>query len=285
VKRYPIDAAHVKAAWSYINMPKNQKGYSASQLAAIKGRIKAAMKKAGHDVSDDDKKSYSTTDAEQLGAAISHVEAVRKFGGGVTLVAVMNDGSRTPLPSFRQSGEYTSSPASGWVALSAGGGGGGGTLRAAVCPGGGMCPGDTCPDHGQDVELSHRDASTGVYGGPLVDETWDPPDNLVTEDPHEGGYGKSTGGGSTGTAPEPSADTGTALRGKGGEDGDDKDEDEDDDKRASSQPPQKIDMIPDEDDDEGVRSIGERLQELRGDAELPDLPTIDDAFRYLRQLA
>lgn len=46
--KYPIDTAeHVRAAWSYINMPKNQKGYSPEELAQIKGRIKAAAKKFG----------------------------------------------------------------------------------------------------------------------------------------------------------------------------------------------------------------------------------------------
>src|SRR5205809_6042704 len=53
VKRYPIDtAAHVKAAWSYINMPKNASQYSGENLAAIKGRIKAAAKKFGIEISD-----------------------------------------------------------------------------------------------------------------------------------------------------------------------------------------------------------------------------------------
>lgn len=48
VKRYPLDsAAHCKAAWSYINMPKNAAKYSAGQVASIKGRIKAAAKKFG----------------------------------------------------------------------------------------------------------------------------------------------------------------------------------------------------------------------------------------------
>lgn len=47
-KRYPIDTAdHVRAAWSYINMPKNASAYSSSQLAKIKGRIKAAARKLG----------------------------------------------------------------------------------------------------------------------------------------------------------------------------------------------------------------------------------------------
>ena len=54
--KYPIDTeAHARAAWSYINMPKNQAGYTGGELAAIKGRIKAALKKFGVDVADDKK--------------------------------------------------------------------------------------------------------------------------------------------------------------------------------------------------------------------------------------
>lgn len=46
--KYPIDTEeHVRAAWSYINMPKNQKGYSPEELAQIKDRIKTAAKKFG----------------------------------------------------------------------------------------------------------------------------------------------------------------------------------------------------------------------------------------------
>jgi HK97 family phage prohead protease len=47
-KRYPLDSEeHVRAAWSYINMPKNAAFYTAGQVASIKGRIKAAGKKYG----------------------------------------------------------------------------------------------------------------------------------------------------------------------------------------------------------------------------------------------
>lgn len=46
--KYPLDTQeHVRAAWSYINMPKNQKGYSSSQISTIKSRIKHAGKKYG----------------------------------------------------------------------------------------------------------------------------------------------------------------------------------------------------------------------------------------------
>lgn len=52
-KRYPLDTKeHVKAAWSYINMPKNAKAYSSDQLSSIKGKIKAAAKRLGVEISD-----------------------------------------------------------------------------------------------------------------------------------------------------------------------------------------------------------------------------------------
>lgn len=57
VKRYPLDAKHVQAAWSYINQSKNAGQYTPEQLSAIKGRIKSAMAKHGHDVSDDSSSS------------------------------------------------------------------------------------------------------------------------------------------------------------------------------------------------------------------------------------
>lgn len=50
-KRYPIDtAAHVRAAWAYINKAKNGAAYTGAQLKRIKGRIKAAAKKFGIDI-------------------------------------------------------------------------------------------------------------------------------------------------------------------------------------------------------------------------------------------
>ena len=44
-KRCPLDTeAHIRAAWGYIHHPKNQKPYTADQLAEIKARIVAAWK-------------------------------------------------------------------------------------------------------------------------------------------------------------------------------------------------------------------------------------------------
>ena len=52
-KKYPVDTKeHVRAAWSYINMPKNRRQYSSSELSAIEGRIKSAAKKLGVDIND-----------------------------------------------------------------------------------------------------------------------------------------------------------------------------------------------------------------------------------------
>ena len=51
--KYPIDTKkHVKAAWTYINIPKNQKGYSSSELSSIKSKIKGAMKKFNIEISE-----------------------------------------------------------------------------------------------------------------------------------------------------------------------------------------------------------------------------------------
>ncbi len=51
--KYPLNSEErVRAAWSYINMPKNQKGYSPEELAKIKSRIKHAGKKYGIEFSD-----------------------------------------------------------------------------------------------------------------------------------------------------------------------------------------------------------------------------------------
>ena len=55
IKRYPLDSEeHCRAAWSYINMPKNAARYSPEELAKIKGRIQEALKKYGVEVSQDE---------------------------------------------------------------------------------------------------------------------------------------------------------------------------------------------------------------------------------------
>jgi HK97 family phage major capsid protein/HK97 family phage prohead protease len=69
--RYPLDSAdHVKAAWSYINMPKNAAKYSSGDLAKVKSAIKSAASKFGISISDDssDKKKSEMKSAEATGA-------------------------------------------------------------------------------------------------------------------------------------------------------------------------------------------------------------------------
>ncbi len=65
VKRYPLDTEkHVRAAWSYINMPKNQKAYTADQLEKIKAKIKSAAKKLGIEISNKETETKMTEDKE-----------------------------------------------------------------------------------------------------------------------------------------------------------------------------------------------------------------------------
>src|SRR5215469_14306667 len=54
--KYPIDTEeHARAAWSYINVPKNAAMYPLNgvTLSEVKGRIRAACKKFGIEISDD----------------------------------------------------------------------------------------------------------------------------------------------------------------------------------------------------------------------------------------
>lgn len=52
-KRYPLDSEeHCRAAWSYVNMPKNAAKYTPGQLAKIKARIKSAGQKYGIEFGD-----------------------------------------------------------------------------------------------------------------------------------------------------------------------------------------------------------------------------------------
>jgi hypothetical protein len=66
-KRYPVDTeAHCRAAWSYIHQADNRRFYTAEQLSAIEGRIKAAGKKYGIEFEGSAKSDYLIT----LGPAV-----------------------------------------------------------------------------------------------------------------------------------------------------------------------------------------------------------------------
>ncbi len=63
--KYPIDKEHVMAAWSYINKPENRTkgGYTPAEWALMQKRVKAAMKKYGHEVAEEKKSMLGNSDA------------------------------------------------------------------------------------------------------------------------------------------------------------------------------------------------------------------------------
>jgi len=67
-KRYPLDSEeHCRAAWAYINMPKNAAKYSAKDLKVVKGRIREALEKYDVNIADDG--MASDTESLVAGAA------------------------------------------------------------------------------------------------------------------------------------------------------------------------------------------------------------------------
>ena len=92
VKRYPVDtAAHVRAAWSYINMPANAAQYSSEHLSAVRGRITAAAKKFGITIAEDKEdesesaQRAATGPVEERAATLDRVDFGQRI---LTLVAV-----------------------------------------------------------------------------------------------------------------------------------------------------------------------------------------------------
>jgi len=109
--KYPIDTeAHARAAWSYINMPKNAAQYPMNgvTLSEVKDRIMAACKKFGIDVSDGD--SGSSSRAESLAPYFRSFPlediSIRSGGGGRTVEAYAAVFG-VPAPVRDQDGEYT----------------------------------------------------------------------------------------------------------------------------------------------------------------------------------
>ena len=111
-KKYPLDTPkHIKAAWSYIHMPKNAAKYSSEDAAAIKSKIAAAWKKEfGKDPDEAEKmltaqaeRLAKNTNAVPLAAAISALTdykpelekglwCVAQFAGVLEQLACMADG-------------------------------------------------------------------------------------------------------------------------------------------------------------------------------------------------
>jgi HK97 family phage prohead protease len=272
VKRYPIDAKHVQAAWSYINMPKNQKGYTASQLSAIKGRIKSAMKQHGHDVSDDGKQAASLRAPRQgVMAGVSHVDMVRNVDGGTTLWAVLYDGTRAPLPSSPAVSNVTqgSRPAPGDARL-------GGMFPYVWDPFG---SGTHQDPHDDDYDTEGDADSPGLADGQQPNDT-------------------------SGTALSP-----RDFKGKQAapfKKGDGQDDDDDDDEGRAAFPDAQVEMgdyegtdaesgahededEPDNEDEHEVElslgpiSVTRMLHDFRSKNDIPDVHSVSEGLAYLRR--
>lgn len=71
-KRYPLDTEkHVRAAWSYIHMPKNAAKYSSTQLGHIKGKIAGAWKKTVGSEAPDATKAMGSAFIKMVGENLS----------------------------------------------------------------------------------------------------------------------------------------------------------------------------------------------------------------------
>lgn len=97
VKRYPIDTEeHIRAAWSYINQEKNASKYSPGDLKKVKARIRAAMKRLGADVTEEDDSVTSATESRygvlgQNGAPAMIPWRIEKRDGKFAIVADADD--------------------------------------------------------------------------------------------------------------------------------------------------------------------------------------------------
>ena len=107
-KRYPVDTEeHAKAAWSYINQAGNAGKYSSEHLAAIKGKIKAALRKFGVQISEDDSSSSRTESLAPYFRSFPLEDIhVRSSGDGRTVEAYAAVFG-TPAEVRDQDGHYT----------------------------------------------------------------------------------------------------------------------------------------------------------------------------------
>lgn len=96
-KRYPIDTAeHAKAAWSYINQEGNAGEYTPEQLAEIKNKIKAALKKFGVDVEAKAADDVSST-AEESGADPTVTPEEKRDSTPVTKKKIRKESDMDPM--------------------------------------------------------------------------------------------------------------------------------------------------------------------------------------------
>lgn len=103
--KYPVDTeAHAKAAWSYINMPKNADQYPLNgvTLASVKAKIVAALKKFGVQVSEENAEDVAPevrADAEPANATPEHMQCLASIDAAIDeAVAQFQKCDRDSLP-------------------------------------------------------------------------------------------------------------------------------------------------------------------------------------------
>jgi HK97 family phage prohead protease len=106
--KYPVDTeAHAKAAWSYINMPKNAAQYPMNgvTLSEVKGRIMAACKKFGIEISDDSSRGDTVPPMPFVRSFPLQDISIRAGGDGRTVDAYATVFD-TPAPIHDKDGDY-----------------------------------------------------------------------------------------------------------------------------------------------------------------------------------
>jgi hypothetical protein len=102
VKRYPLNsAARVRNAAA--RFAQNKGRYSSAQQSAIMGKIRSAAKKFGIEISDESKAATTLTN-------VDHIDLQPNAAGGTTLVAVLEDGTRVPLPATSRGSAFKGAP-------------------------------------------------------------------------------------------------------------------------------------------------------------------------------
>ena len=95
-KRYPLDTEeHIRAAWSYINMPKNGAMYDAADLKSVKAKIVSAWKEeidAKGPPSADDEKAMKSLRAETLAKGM---DTIAQFAHKLQHISFMIDSSES----------------------------------------------------------------------------------------------------------------------------------------------------------------------------------------------
>lgn len=111
-KRYPINTpGHIRAAWSYINMPKNASKYAADDLAKVRARIEKAMAGAGigqaaalvaaAEVTGDVRDAHPMTEGDESWEGTLVVEGVESGDGRLFGLGSL-DWAALPLPLMYQ---------------------------------------------------------------------------------------------------------------------------------------------------------------------------------------